>query len=270
MFVDGSAHASSFTTRQPGGFRDDELAALRAIVSPLARIIEVNILRRTATMLLNTYVGMRAGERILAGQIRRGHTETMHAAIWLSDLRGFTKLSDRFSSEIVVEILDLYFDCQVSAITKYGGEVLKFMGDGMLAVFPIAIDDSDAAEVCGRVLQAARECRASVAAMTHEAHADGFRFGLALHVGPVLYGNIGGRSRLDFTCIGPAINLAARMEKLTGKLNRTIVGSSVFSSHAGSDWVDLGEFSVAGFSVPERVYGLGDETGEAADQSDNS
>ena len=270
IFIDGSTHGSSFTTKQIGGFHDDEIAALRKITSLLARVVEVIVLRRTATTLLETYVGTRAGERILAGQIRRGHTETMHAAIWLSDLRGFTKLSDRLSSEVVVEILDLYFDCQVAAITGHGGEVLKFMGDGLLAVFPMAADDSDATDVCQRVFEAAQECRASVAAMTHAAHADAFRFGLALHVGRVLYGNIGGRSRLDFTCIGPAVNLAARMEKLAGQLNRTIVASGAFSQHAGSDWIDLGEFSVAGFSAPERVYGLRDETSEEAVLGDNS
>ena len=111
---------------------------LRKIVTPLARIIEIVNLRRTASILLDTYVGNRAGERILGGQIRRGHTDTMDAAIWLSDLRGFTALSDRLPAETVVDILNRYFDCQVSAIRNHGGEVLKFMGDGLLAVFPIA------------------------------------------------------------------------------------------------------------------------------------
>ena len=116
----------------------NNFARLRSLVRPLARIIEIVSLRRTASMLLDTYVGNRAGERILGGQIRRGHTDTMHAAIWLSDLRGFTALSDRLPAETVVDILNRYFDCQVAAIRAHGGEVLKFMGDGLLAVFPIA------------------------------------------------------------------------------------------------------------------------------------
>ena len=131
---------------------------------PLARLVEIINQRRTASILLDTYVGNRAGERILGGQIRRGHTETMHAAIWLSDLRGFTALSDRLPAETVVDILNLYFDCQVPAIRKHGGEVLKFMGDGLLAVFPIAEDDGDIRRVCSQVLEAARESRASVEA----------------------------------------------------------------------------------------------------------
>jgi len=261
-FIDGSDHASSWTTKQPGGFSDGELAALRRIVVPLSRIIEIVNLRRTASNLLDTYVGNRAGERILGGQIRRGHTDTMRAAIWLSDLRGFTALSDRLPAETVVDILNQYFDCQVSSIRTHGGEVLKFMGDGLLAVFPVAEQDGDIQQVCARVLQAARESRASVEAMHYPIGEvlERFRFAVALHVGPVLYGNIGGGNRLDFTCIGPAVNLAARLEKIAGRLNRTIVASARFAGICEDGWADLGEFPIAGFSNAERVYGLMDES----------
>jgi adenylate cyclase len=211
--VDGSFHATSWTTKQPGGFTDAQLDALRALMPPLARIIEITRLRRTASLLLDTYVGNRAGERILGGQIRRGHAETMDAAIWLSDLRGFTALSDRLPAEMVVDILNLYFDCQVSAIRTHGGEVLKFMGDGLLAVFPIDEYVGDVGKVCAQVLEAARESRANVMALQYPVGntIERFRFGVALHVGRILYGNIGGGDRLDFTCIGPAVNLAARL-----------------------------------------------------------
>ncbi len=264
LYVDGSVHASSWTTKDPGGFSDAHLAALRQLVPPLARLIEVIGLRRTATILLDTYVGNRAGERILAGQIRRGHTETMNAVIWLSDLRGFTRLSDRLPSEIVVDILNRYFDCQVVAIRKRGGEVLKFMGDGLLAVFPVAADDGNAAAICDQVLEAVHECRASVADLVYSegGHTvERFRFGLALHIGTVLYGNIGGGNRLDFTCIGPAVNLAARLEKIAGSLHRTVVASASFAGLCrGGDWTDLGEFPIAGFAKAERVFGLTDES----------
>lgn len=261
LFIDGSIHASSWTTKQPGGFTDGQLAWLRRIVVPLTRVIEIISWRRLATNLLDTYVGNRAGERILGGQIRRGHTETMHAAIWLSDLRGFTALSDRLPAETVVDILNLYFDCQVDAIRKRGGEVLKYMGDGLLAVFPIDEYVGDDQKVCAHVLEAAQESRASVAAMNYaigEA-VERFRFGVALHVGRILYGNIGGGNRLDFTCIGPAINLAARLEKIASRLQRTVVASEGFASICRGDWSDLGEFPIAGFSKAERVYGLVDE-----------
>ncbi len=261
-FTSNSIHASSWTTKQPGGFDDDELAALKTLVPPLTRVIEIVNLTRTASNLLDTYVGNRAGERILGGQIRRGHADTMQAAIWLSDLRGFTALSDRLPAETVVDILNQYFDCQVHAIKAHGGEVLKFMGDGLLAVFPIAETIQDAEEVCGHVLEAARESRASVDAMHYPIGEtiERFRFGVALHVGKILFGNIGGGNRLDFTCIGPAVNLAARLEKIAGRLHRTIVASAGFARICQSQWSDLGEFPIAGFSKAERVYGLQDET----------
>jgi adenylate cyclase len=264
-FTDGSIHASSWTTKRPGGFSDDHIAGLRKLVSPLTRVIEIINLRRTASNLLDTYVGNRAGARILGGQIRRGHSDTMQAAIWLSDLRGFTALSDRLPAETVVEILNRYFDCQVAAIRAHGGEVLKFMGDGLLAVFPIAEADGDIHDVCSHVLEAARESRASVLDMQYPIGdvVERFRFGVALHVGKILFGNIGGGNRLDFTCIGPAVNLAARLEKIAGRLNRTIVASAEFAGICAGGWADLGEFPISGFAKAERVYGLADETPKA-------
>jgi adenylate cyclase len=262
LFTDGVVHASSWTTKQPGGFTDEQLAALRQITTPLARVIEIISLRRQASSLLDTYVGNRAGERILGGQIRRGHTETMNAAIWLSDLRGFTALSDRLPAETIVDILNNYFDCQVAAIRKHGGEVLKYMGDGLLAVFPIDEYVGDEQQVCSKVLEAAHESRASVADMQYPIGdaVERFRFGVALHVGRILYGNIGGGNRLDFTCIGPAVNLAARLEKIASRLGRTVVASEGFAGICRGGWSELGEFPVAGFSKDARVYGLVDET----------
>jgi len=264
-FINGTVNASSWTTKQPGGFTDEQLAALRKIVTPLARVIEIISLTRTAASLLDTYVGNRAGERILGGQIRRGHTETMNAAIWLSDLRGFTSLSDRVPAETVVDILNSYFDCQVAAIRAHGGEILKYMGDGLLAVFPIDEYVGDERQVCSHVLEAAHESRTSVANMQYPIGdaVERFRFGVALHVGRILYGNIGGGNRLDFTCIGPAVNLAARLEKIASRLQRTIVASEGFAGICRGGWSDLGEFPVAGFAKAARVYGLVDETSAA-------
>jgi adenylate cyclase len=261
VHIDGSFHASSWTTKQPGGFTDEQLNGLRSLMAPFARLVEIIRLRRTASVLLDTYVGNRAGERILGGQIRRGHTDTMNAAIWLSDLRGFTALSDRLPAETVVDILNHYFDCQVGAIRTHDGEVLKFMGDGLLAVFPIDEYVGDVRKVCAQVLEAARESRANVEAMQYPIGEtiERFRFGVALHVGRILYGNIGGGDRLDFTCIGPAINLAARLEKIAGRLHRTVVASRAFADACPGGWADLGEFPIAGFSRAERVYGLEDE-----------
>jgi adenylate cyclase len=265
LYTDGTVHVASFTTKELSGFTDEQLAVLRKVVLPFSRVGEIMAMRRTAATLLDTYVGNRAGERIWAGQIRRGHAEEMQAAIWLSDLRGFTALSDRLPAATVVDILNQYFDCQVPAIRKHGGEILKFMGDGLLAVFPIA-RDGDLGEVCAACLEAGKEARANVDAM-HYPSSDGierFRFGVALHIGAILFGNIGGMSRLDFTCIGPAVNLAARLEKIASKLHRTVVASAAFAGACHNDWTDLGEFPIAGFSRAQRVFGLHDETSHDA------
>ncbi len=137
------------------------------------------------------------------------------------------------------------------------------MGDGLLAVFPVAADNGNAAQICNRVFEAVDECRGSVASLSYSEGGhivEQFRFGLALHIGTVLYGNIGGGNRLDFTCIGPAVNLAARLEKIAGSLHRTVVASANFVGMCGAGtWTDLGEFPIAGFSKAERVFGLLDE-----------
>ena len=261
-FTDGTVHVATWATRQPGGFTPQQFADLESVIAPLTRVAEIRALRRTATNLLDTYVGRQAGERILAGKIRRGFVEEIRAAIWLSDMRGFTALSERLPPQDLVDLLNRYFDCQVPPILDHGGEVLKFIGDGLLAIFPLAGDGDDAGEVCGRALACAREARALIDALDKPAgdNADAIRFGLALHVGQVMYGNIGGGNRLDFTCIGPAVNLAARLEKCAGQLGRSIVASAEFAGHTPRDFTPLGEFAVAGFAAPQAVFGLTDST----------
>jgi adenylate cyclase len=257
-FTNGDIHFASWATLQPGGFSDAEIAGLDAIIMPLTRVAEIRALYRVASVLLSTYVGQNAGERVLAGQIRRGHTDKIHAAIWLSDMRGFTKLADRLPPQALVDLLNRYFDCQVPPILEHGGEVLKFMGDGLLAIFPIG---QGAAPVCAQALAAALAARGNVAAMQGADEKTDVRFGLALHVGDVLYGNIGSGNRLDFTSIGPAVNLAARLEKLAGQLGRTIVASQEFANHCGNTFAPIGRFAVAGFAEQQTAFGLLDEAG---------
>ena len=255
FFTDGAIHVVTCTTREPGGFTDAQIAGIEAIITPLARVAETRSLRRMAGVLLDTYVGHDAGERFLAGRIRRGDIEEIHAAIWLSDMRGFTALADRQPPRVLIDLLNRYFDCQVPVILDHGAEVLKFMGDGLLAIFTI---DGDEAEVCTRALAAARQAQTNVAALSREAM-PGLRFGLALHVGDVLYGNIGSGNRLDFTCIGPAVNFAARIEKLAGQLGREILASGEFARHCRGEFVALGEFTLPGFSAAQQVFGLAHE-----------
>ena len=255
FFTDGSIQLVTCTTRQPGGFTDAQIAGIEAVITPLARVAEIRAWRRNASTLLDTYVGHDAGERILAGQIHRGDIEEIHAAIWLSDMRGFTALADSLPPRVMIDLLNRYFDCQVPVILEHGAEVLKFMGDGLLAIFTIAGDEP---EVCKRALAAARLTQANVAALASEAM-PGLRFGLALHIGDVLYGNIGSGNRLDFTCIGPAVNFAQRIEKLAGELGRGVLASGEFAEHCRGEFTALGEFTLAGFSAAQQIFGLEDE-----------
>ncbi len=259
VFTNGELHVATWTTQQPGGFTAAQIAGIKAIAAPLARVTEIQALRRTASTLLDTYVGHHSGERILAGHIRRGDIEQIPAAIWLSDMRGFTALSDRLPPRVLIDLLNRYFDCQVPVILDHGGEVLKFIGDGLLAIFPIAGADADAGEVCCRALAAARLAQANVAALPASAGIENFaglRCGVALHVGEVLYGNIGGGNRLDFTCIGPAVNLAARIETLTGQLGHAILASGEFARYCPGEFTPIGQFAFAGFSAPQTVFHL--------------
>jgi len=262
MFSNGEIHVGTWATRRRGGFTDRHLAALERLTAPLSRVAEIHALRRTAANLLDTYVGRDAGVRILNGQIRRGFSETIEAVIWLSDMRGFTTLADSMPPAALMALLNRYFDCQVPVILGHGGEVLKFMGDGLLAIFPLAGRDPEA--VCGAALKAADEMRGAVAAMEgwpSLGAAAAPRHGLALHIGELLYGNIGAANRLDFTSIGPAVNLAARLEALAARLGRTTLVSAEFAQHCGARLAPLGEFALAGFRTPRPVYGLADEAG---------
>src|SRR5438270_9126399 len=254
VFTDGAIHALTCTTRQRDGFTDAQIAGIEAIITPLPRHAEIRALRRMGSTLLDTYVGHDAGERILAGHIRRGDIEEIHAAIWLSDMRGFTALADSLPPPVMIDLLNRYFDCQVPVILEHGAEVLKFMGDGLLAIFTIAGNETEVAE---RALAAARRAQANVATLS-DAAMPGLRFGLALHVGDVLYGNIGSANRLDFTCIGPAVNCAARIEKLTSQLGRAILASGEFARHCAGEFTPWGEVRLAGFSAPQLLFGLED------------
>ncbi len=228
------------------------------MIAPLARVAEIRALRRTAGNLIDTYVGHQTGERILSGKIRRGYIEAIRAAIWLSDMRGFTAVSEQLPPQALIDRLNRYFGAQVPAILDHGGEVLKFMGDGLLAIFTLG-GDGDATEVCRRSLSCAREVRKRIGGLPRASESeDSIRFGLALHVGEVMYGNIGGGNRLDFTCIGPAVNLAARLEKVASKLGETVVASADFAGHCPNDFRRLGEYSVAGFAAAQTVFGLAD------------
>jgi adenylate cyclase len=253
QFMSGQTHAVAFASKAATGFQEQHLLVLRHIVRPLSRVAEILALRRTASNLLSTYVGRNAGDRILSGRIHRGDIETVRAIIWFSDMRGFTEMSAKMSPRTIIDTLNELFDCQVGPIEKRGGEILKFIGDGLLALFPVSGDD-DLPRLCTSALDAADEAFTALALRNDAAVTERLRFGLALHVGEVAYGNIGGDSRLDFTAIGPAVNLAARLEGLTGKLGRPVVVSEELARHASRPLADLGTFELKGVREPQRVF----------------
>jgi adenylate cyclase len=247
----------SYATRTPGGFTAESLAILEQAARLLSPWAERAILRKIAIDLLGAYLGPAAGRRVYDGQIERGDLQTIEAAIWFCDLRGFTALADRLPRREVISLLNRWFEVIGTAIEGQGGEILKFLGDGLLAVFPI---DGDARGTCVRALAAAEAAlagaRALDAALMAEERAP-LRFGLALHLGEVEFGNIGTPHRLDFTVIGPAVNAASRLEGLTKALGEPAVASEAFATAAGRRLRLLGRFPLRGLAEPVAVFGLG-------------
>ncbi|MBA3708374.1 MAG: adenylate/guanylate cyclase domain-containing protein [Planctomycetes bacterium] len=256
-FLSGQTQAITFATRADGGFTAAHLAAIERVLIPLSRVGEILALHRTAANLLSTYVGRGAGERILAGQIMRGDTQSIRAVIWFSDIRGFSSMSERLPPTEIIGVLNEIFDCQVPAIESHGGEVLKFMGDGLLAIFPFSEGETAPGRLCDQALLAARDAFAQLAVLNAARQTRGLKpvtFGLALHVGELAYGNIGGSGRLDFTCIGKAVNLASRLEGLTSKLGRSVVLSEDFAAATNSAVTPLGNFELKGLDGMIAVF----------------
>jgi len=250
--------AMSFVTRQQGGFSDAALAALEAVAAAATPHISLRSIRLSAVNLLNTYVGRGTGEHILSGQIRRGEGETIHAAIWYCDLRGFTRMSDAMPLAGLIEVLNQWFERMVRAVESEGGEILKFIGDGMLALFPSCADDL--VECCRAALRAARSALAAMEALNAERRAEGkdpLLFGLALHLGDVSYGNIGAPHRLDFTVIGPAVNFASRLEEQTKLTGHTLLISRDFAAASGETLISIGRLQLRDIDEPQEVFTIG-------------
>jgi adenylate cyclase len=255
-FSDRTTKAVSFATDRSGGFAEAEIAVLETLMPMLGMVLEIQALKRTARILLETYVGHETGRRVLQGAIRRGMGETIRAAIWLSDLRDFSVLSETLPRDEVIGLLNDYFGALSEAVTRHDGEILKFIGDAMLAIFPVA-SDGIATATCRAALAAAAESEALAAAINRGRSAAGrvtFRFGIALHVGDVMYGNIGGATRLDFTVIGPAVNLASRISGVCATLGRTVLVSEEFTAAAGGTFEHVGTFDLKGIAQAQPVY----------------
>ena len=250
---------SFWTSDAPKGFSDSDIGAIRELLPVLGLALKSASSYRTAHDLLAVYLGRDAGERVLSGDIQRGSLDRIHAVIWYFDLQGFTKLAETTSGDQMIAMLNDYFAAAVGAVEAYGGDVLKFMGDGLLAIFKFVDDDS---ACCSRAIAAADELLGTMAAINDRRGANGevlTDFSLALHIGDVMYGNIGAEDRLDFTVIGPAVNMAARIQAMCRPLEQNLIISSTMAESAVRERkrvVSIGKHVLRGIPESQELFTL--------------
>ncbi len=289
VFSNGKINVLTLASDRAGGFSTRELGWVYEALPILSRLLEVQSLHRTSRSLMETYLGSYTGQRVLNGSIKRGDGEDIPAVIWYCDLRGSTALADSLPRGEYLDLLNQYFEAMAGAVLAHGGEVLKFIGDGLLAIFPMdkvkagaegqplycpggTAKEGDAMfcgfEACGKAIEAARDAltrMAKVNAALTESGRPALGFGLSLHLGDVTYGNIGATSRLDFTVIGPATNEAARMDALTKKLGLGVLISEDFARFVPDGLVSVGRHAFRGVSQEREIFTLPELLPGAAD-----
>jgi adenylate cyclase len=255
----GTGIGYSFATDRPEGFHEDDLTLLKAVLPVVSLAMMMHAGHTIASGLLAAYLGADAGRRVHAGAIERGSVESIRAVLWYADIRAFTAIADSTPGPVVVELLDEVFETLTASLRPRCGQVLKFLGDGMLAIFPC--EDATGDEVCRQALEAAAEAMRAVDRLNgarREAGKSAVTVDLALHLGEVLYGNVGAVDRLDFTVIGPAVNEAARIEALCEPLGRRVLVSAELAAVVGDSCrlVPLGHHELRGVGEPREIYGL--------------
>ncbi|HKV16204.1 MAG TPA: adenylate/guanylate cyclase domain-containing protein [Reyranella sp.] len=254
----GRPPAVTFMTDRPSGFTDADIVKFHRLMDYMAPVVESRINQRLSTTLLDTYLGRIVGEQIMDGLIKRGDGHEINAVLWFSDLRDFTGLNERMAPRDLLELLNNYLQLVGNALSSHGGEILKFIGDGVMAYFP-AEDALFLPMVTANALAAARQLIDDIAA-ANDARATGghdpVRFGIGLHIGPVTFGNVGTEDRLDFTVIGPAVNRAARLESLTKELGVPVLASAEFKEACAQALVSMGRHTLRGVPEPVEVFTL--------------
>jgi adenylate cyclase len=255
---------SSWATDAAAGFADADIADICRLMPLLALTVKAASLTRITETLVETYLGRDAGRRVLEGRIRRGVAEPIEAAIWFSDLRGYTRISDRADPAEIIPLLNQYADAIISAIHEHGGDVLKLMGDGVLAIFTAA----DRSRACEAALTAAEDAPRRVAELNGRRTTAGMattELYLGLHVGEVFYGNIGSKERLDFTIVGPAVNEVSRIASMCRSVDQPLLVSSAFAAGLGasrSRLVSVGRYALRGVGRPQDLFTLANDTDE--------
>src|SRR5438552_14609635 len=253
---------SSWATDASQGFDDEDIVHICLLMPFLALAVKSASLARIAGTLVETYLGRDAGRRVLQGRIARGVAERIEAVLWFSDLRDYTRISDTASPENIIPLLNHYADAIISAIHEQGGDVLKLMGDGALAIFTA----EDRGHACNAALTAALAARRGVAIVNQRRATKGLPttdMYLGLHIGDVFYGNIGSKDRLDFTVVGPAVNEVSRIAAMCRSVDQPLLVSSAFASAIGearSRLVSVGRYALRGVGRPQELFTLDHES----------
>ncbi|RDH44675.1 adenylate/guanylate cyclase domain-containing protein [Zooshikella ganghwensis] len=259
-FSGGRIGAIIFATRKTNGFSDPQIVYLQEITHAVTRGIEILILNETALSLLNAYLGKTAGKRVLSGVVQQGKGETIKAIIWFSDLRASTRLSETLSPDHYLTLLNQYFECLAGSVLQQGGEVLRFIGDAVLAIFPIGDHNFKTwNSACEAALCAVREADNEVNKLNQsrqKAKLPTIEYGVALHVGEVHYGNIGTSERVEFTVIGKAANEAAKIESLCKVLCKKVILSENFTLYHDGAWQYLGQHILPGSQQKVNLYSI--------------
>lgn len=252
-------NAITWATDHPAGFSNADINQFNALSWILAPIVQVRAQRRIAEDILFTYLGRNAATQLLEGRVRRGDGEAIRCVLWTTDLAGFTEFAEREPPAEVIGTLNAFFERITDAIHAEGGDILKFIGDGLFAIFPIEGGKAGEFDAAARALRAAESAMTKLSALNDERRSTGrwpFRYSLALHLGEVVFGNIGARRRLDFTVVGPAVNRAARIEALGHEIDVTLLMSREFAAACGRPCVLLGAHALRGIAAPQEVYTL--------------
>ena len=260
LFSDGQINPLSLTSKSPGGFSAEHLAYIYEILPLFSRLLELHAARSNSITLLETYLGKQTGRMVLDGQIRRGDGKDIHAVIWFCDLRRSTALAEALTREEFLALLNGFFDCLGGAVLHHGGEILRFIGDAALAIFPIqAHVDNAEAKACAAALAAALDAGQRITEENTHREARGqeaIDYGIGLHVGEVTYGNIGTANRLEFTVIGAAANEAARIESQCKQLGQKILISEEFARHTQTELMSMGRHELRGVGTAREIFAL--------------